>query len=129
MNDRLRELLENSCSSVYGYYVASIVKCKDGSLFEGVNVETSSPASGICAERNALFNAVTAGYGKGDIDCIYIMNKTDNECYPCFVCRQALIDFCDLDTKIITYNYGGTKKGEVLVRDLCPYPFGDEDLA
>ena len=128
MKKRLRELLKNSYSNVYGYYVASIVKCKDGSLFEGVNVETSSPAAGICAERNALYSAVAAGYGKGDIECIYIMNKTDEECYPCFVCRQALSDFCDLDTKIISYNYNGDKESTVTIKDLCPYPFGDEDL-
>lgn len=128
MKERLRELLENSYSPTYNYYVAAIVKCKDGKLFEGVNVETSSPASGICAERNALYSAISAGYGKGDIDSIYIMNKTDNECYPCFVCRQALNDFCDENTKIVTYNYDGTKDEEVTIKELCPYPFGDEDL-
>lgn len=128
MKERLRELLENSYSPTYDYYVASIIECKDGKTFEGVNVETSSPASGICAERNALFSAIAAGYKKDDIKNIYVMNKTDNECYPCFVCRQALNDFCDKDTKIITYNYAGTKESKVTVSDLCPYPFSDEDL-
>ncbi len=128
MKERLKELLENSYSPIYGYYVASIVECKDGKLFEGVNVETSSPASGICAERNALYSAISSGYGKGDIKTIYIMNKTDGECYPCFVCRQALNDFCDMDTEIVTYNYGGTKESIVTINELCPYPFSDDDL-
>lgn len=128
MKERLRELLENSYSPVYGYFVASIIECKDGKLFEGVNVETSSPASGICAERNALYSMIAAGYKKGDIKNIYIMNKTDSECYPCFVCRQALSDFCDNDVKVITYNYDGTRESEVTISDLCPYPFGDDDL-
>ena len=128
MKERLRILLENSYSPTYDYYVASIIECKDGKTFEGVNVETSSPASGICAERNALFSAIAAGYRKSDIKNIYVMNKTDNEYYPCFVCRQALNDFCDKDTKIITYNYDGTKERQVTIENLCPYPFSDEDL-
>ncbi len=45
MKERLRNLLENSYSPTYNYYVASIIECKDGKIFEGVNVETSSPAS------------------------------------------------------------------------------------
>ena len=129
MKERLRELLENSYSPIYNYSVAAIVECKDGKTFEGVNVETSSPNAGICAERNALFSAIAAGYKKSEIKNIYIMNKTDKECYPCFVCRQALNDFCDKNTKIITYNYNGDRENIVTLEDLCPYPFSDDDLA
>ena len=128
MKERLKKLLENSYSPVYNYAVASIVECKDGATFDGVNVETSSPSAGICAERNALFSAVAAGYKKGDIKNIYIMNKTNNECYPCFICRQALNDFCDKNVKIITYNYDGTRESIVTIDQLCPYPFSDDDL-
>lgn len=128
IKEKLRSLLENSCSTTYHYYVAAIIRCNDNKLFEGVNVETSSPSSGICAERNALYNAITNGYHKGDFKEIYIMNKTDQECFPCFVCRQALNDFCSLDTKVITYNYSGTKKEVVTIKDLCVYPFDSENL-
>lgn len=127
MEEKLRELLKNSYSPVYNYKVAAIVKCNDGSLFYGVNVETSSPASGICAERNALYNAVTNGCKKGNIKEIHIMNATERECYPCFICRQALNDFCE-DAKIYTYNYSGTIKKCVTVKELCPYSFTCEDI-
>ncbi len=128
MKERLRKLLENSYSNVYHYSVAAIIECKDGTTFEGVNIETSSPAAGICAERNALYSAITKGYKKGDIKAVYIMNKTDKECYPCFICRQALYDFCDKNTEIITYNYDGTRENTITLEDLCPYPFSDDDL-
>lgn len=128
MVERLRELLEHSYAPLSDYHVAAIIECVDGKLFYGVNVETSSPAAGICAERNALYNLITNGYKKDDIKAIYIMNKTDRECYPCFICRQALCDFCNDDVVITTYNYGGDIVREVKVSDLCPYPFGDEDL-
>lgn len=128
MKERLQALLENSYSPVYNYPVAAIVKCTDGSTFEGVNVETSSPASGICAERNALYSAIAAGYKKENIEAIYIMNKTDNICFPCFICRQALNDLCNEDTLIVSFNYKGDKSTSVTVKDLCPFSFGTEDL-
>lgn len=128
MQERLRKLLEHSYSPNYNYYVASIIKTHDGKTFEGVNVETTTPASGICAERNALYSLITAGYKKEDIKEIYIMNKTNKPCYPCFVCRSALYDFCDPNTKIITYSYDG-KEEKILLKDLCPYPFGEDDLS
>ncbi len=128
MKDRLRELLKNSYSPVYNYPVAAIVECKDGQTFEGVNVETSSPASGVCAERNALYSAISQGYKKEDIEAIYIMNKSDNICFPCFVCRQALNDLCSEDTLIVSFNYKGDKSTSVTVKDLCPFSFGTNDI-
>lgn len=127
MEEKLRKLLENSYSPIYNYYVAAIIECNDGKLFYGVNVETSSPASGICAERNALYSAITEGYKPSDFKHIYIMNKTDDYCFPCFICRQALVDFCK-NTKITTYNYNGDKSKTITVKDLCPYPFESGDI-
>ena len=62
MLEKLRKLIENSYSPVYKYYVAAILECTNGQTFTGVNVETSSPASGMCAERNALYSAIAHGY-------------------------------------------------------------------
>ena len=67
MEEKLRELLNNSYTPYYKYPVASVVVMKDGKEFYGVNVETSSPAAGICAERNAIYSAITSGYGKGTL--------------------------------------------------------------
>lgn len=127
MINRLEKLIQNSNTDYYKFPVAAIVECNDGKLFEGVNVETSSPQAGSCAERVALFSALTAGYKKGDFKTIYVMNTTDKFCYPCFICRQALQDFCDLDTKIITYNKN-KESDMVLLNELCPYTFNEEDL-
>ncbi|MBR2833607.1 MAG: cytidine deaminase [Bacilli bacterium] len=126
MKERLEKLLNNSSSPYYNYKVAAIIECNDGKLFEGVNVETSSPAAGICAERNALYNAITNGYTKADFKVIHLMSASKEEIYPCFVCRQALYDYMNLDTKVICYS----DMGEVIVSlaDLCTYGFGENDL-
>lgn len=128
MKERLRELLENSYAPLSNYKVAAIVKCTDGTTFEGVNVETTSPASGVCAERNALYSALAQGY-KNKIEAIYIMNKRETPCFPCFICRQALNDLCSPNTLIVSFNYDGTKSSSVTVKDLCPFSFGANDLS
>ncbi len=125
MKERLQQLIKNASTPYYHFSVACIVECKDGNLFEGVNVETSSPASGSCAERVALFSAIAHGYHKGDFKTLYLYNTTEQNIFPCFICRQALMDYCDLDTKIVSYNSQG-ETIEVSIKDLCPYPFDEE---
>ena len=75
MKEKLQNLLNNSYTPYYKYPVASIIVMKDGTEFCGVNVETSSPASGICAERNALYSAITVGYKKKDVKEDYPKNN------------------------------------------------------
>ena len=89
-----------------------------------VNVETSSPSAGICAERNALYNAITNGVRKEDISEIHVMSK--NGVYPCFICRQVISEMFDEDAKVVCMNE--KDEDEYKVRDLCVYPFLDEDL-
>lgn len=128
MKEKLQQLLNNSYTPYYKYPVASIVVMKDGTEFSGVNVETSSPAAGICAERNALYSAIAFGYKKGEINEIHIMSKTEEDCFPCFICRHAISDLCDKDTKIYSHTYSDNKITIHTVEELCPYPFGDDNI-
>ena len=127
MDEKLKKLLDNSYTPYYKYPVASIVVMKDGKEFSGVNVETSSPAAGICAERNAIYSAITFGYGKGDIKEIHIMSKTEDDCFPCFICRHAISDLCDKDVMVYSHTYSGRIVSHT-VCELCPYPFGDDNM-
>ena len=126
MKERLMELTKNSSTPYYNYPVAAIVECKDGKLFEGVNVETSSPAAGICAERNALYSAIAAGYKKGDFKKIHLISKSLDIIYPCFICRQTLFDYCDKETEIVSY--GALDPVVTTVGELCVKGFGADDL-
>ena len=123
----LNQVIENSSSKYYNYPVAAILECADGRLYPGVNVETSSPASGICAERCAIFSAIAHGATKNDFKRIYILNKTNNIITPCFICRQALVDYCNSDLEIKSYNILGESK-TYLLGDLTPHSFREEDL-
>ena len=125
MKEKLKELLKNTSSLYFNFPVSAAVICKDGNVFYGVNVETASPSAGICAERNALYSAITNGYKKGDFKEIHVMSK--NGVYPCFICRQALSDYCDLDTLIVTYDIN-ENENKILVKDICVHSFNGDDL-
>lgn len=125
MKEELLNLLNNSKSIYFNFPVSAIIVCKNGDKFYGVNVETSSPSAGICAERNALFNAITNGVNKEDISEIHVMSN--NAVYPCFICRQALIDYCDMNTLIVIYNRD-LEVNRLFLKELCNYSFSSEDL-
>lgn len=126
MREKLDLLLERSKSTYFNYPVSAILECNDGTLFNGVNIETASPQAGICAERNAIFSALSNGYDKDDFKRIHLKAKTNKELYPCFICRQALVEFCHKDMEIIIY-YDNTEK-IITVEELTPYSFSGDDL-
>jgi cytidine deaminase len=127
MFEELKELLNNACSLYYHYRVAAIVVTNDGQKFNGVNIETSSPAAGICAERNALYAAIAKGYKKDDIRELHVMVDSNESAEPCFICRQALVDFTNREMPIYLYSKNNFQK-TMTVGELTPYPFNKEDL-
>ena len=104
--EQLKNILKNTHSHYYHYPVAAIVECSDETRWPGVNIETSSPQAGICAERNALFSALANGYQKKDIKRIYLLNK---------------------EVEIVSYNRQGEKEIHT-VGELTPYGFGEDNL-
>lgn len=124
---RLNQVIEKSSSKYYHYPVAAILECTDGSLWPGVNIETSSPQAGICAERCAVFSAMAQGYQKEHFQRIYLLNKTKNMITPCFICRQALNDYCNPDLEIVSFNILGESK-TYLLKELCNDAFGEDSL-
>jgi cytidine deaminase len=94
VKDADRELFaraEAAASRAYApysrFYVGAAVRARDGSVFEGVNVENAAYPLGSCAERSALARAVGEGLGPGDVEAIAITAS------PCGGCRQWLVEF------------------------------------
>ena len=127
MVEKLLELQKNAYAPISNFAVSSIVVTKDGTEFNGVNVEDASTRAGTCAERSALFSMIAAGYKKGDIKEINVMISGGKIGTPCFVCRQMIVELCDQDTLINCYSTNGEKKSYT-VNELCPYPFDESDL-
>ncbi len=127
MKERLEKLLDNAYAPISKFTTSTVLITKDGRSFEGVNVEDASTRAGICSERNAITTMVTAGYKKGDVKEINLMLCSGEIGTPCFVCRQLIYEFCDPDTKINCYAKDGRVR-TFTVKELCPHPFGEEDL-
>lgn len=95
------ELLKNSYSPYSNFKVASSVVTKDNKFFGGVNVENASYGLTMCAERSAIFNAISNGIKKEDIDYLILVSNNDNKLIPCGACLQVLSEFLDSNTDII----------------------------
>ena len=127
MKDKLLNLHKNSYAAYSHFPVSSIVVTKDGREFAGVNVEDASYRAGACAERVAIFSALAAGVKKGDFKEINVMVSSGEVGMPCFVCRQMLVELFDKDSVVRCYSTKGDYV-EYTVRELCPYPFDENDL-
>lgn len=128
MKEKLLSLLPNAYIPISNYAVSSVVVLKDGREFPGVNVEDASTRAGTCAERTAIFTAITNGAKKGDFKEINVMTSSNNTIgMPCFVCRQMISELFDKDAIVRCFNKNG-EYVEHTVEELCPYPFGSEDL-
>lgn len=127
MENKLKELLNNSYSPYSNFKVAAILETKDGKEFNGVNVENSSYGASICAERSAIVSSISAGYKKGDFKRLNIMVNSEKISFPCNICRQSFVEFFENGMEVVCYNILGNKK-ILKVSDLCTYSFSSEDL-
>ena len=127
MIEKLKELHKNAYVPMSHFPVSSCVVTKDGKEFYGVNVEDASTRAGTCAERNAIFQAIAKGVKKEEFDCLHVMVSSGKMGTPCFVCRQMIHELFEQDAKVYCYDTEGRVK-TYTVEELCPYPFGEEDL-
>lgn len=128
MHKKLIELLKNSYSPYSNFQVAAIVVDEDGKEWNGVNVENAAFPSGLCAERSALFGAISYGFKPKKILEIHIISKSENYISPCAGCRQVMTELMPLDGKV--YQYQRTSGNYRLNRviELVPFPIQDEDI-
>ncbi|MBE6157243.1 MAG: cytidine deaminase [Firmicutes bacterium] len=127
MIEKLIKLQENSYSPYSNFKVSAIAVMKDGHEFNGVNVENASYGATICAERSAILSAISSGYKKGDFKELYVMVSSERVGTPCFICRQVISELFDKDAIIHCCSTTGEIK-DYTVEELCPYPFGEDDL-
>jgi cytidine deaminase len=100
---------------------AAILSAKGG-VFAGCNIENPSFAATLCAERSALAALVVSEGEKAKIATIAIWCSGDNPCYPCGVCRQALVPFIDGNTILALEEADGSPMEMPLV-ELLPNAF------
>lgn len=121
------EARRRSYSPYSHYQVGACLLCADGSLYHGCNIENAAFGPTICAERTAIFKAISEG--NKDFCAIAIVGGPENSvetqlkpAYPCGVCRQVMSEFCAPEFRI----YCGTPKQyeTFTLEELLPKSFG-----
>lgn len=119
---------EKSYSPYSRFRVGAALLTKSGKIYLGCNIENAAYSATVCAERTAIFKAVSEG--ERDFEALAIVGGKEGEtaefCAPCGVCRQVIAEFCPKDFKIIL---GNENKFEVYTLDrLLPLTFTKQDL-
>ena len=128
MNEKKDLLMQEAISAqekAYSPYskfkVGAALLTKDGKIFTGCNVENVSYSMTICAERVAVFKAISEGHT--DFEAIAISASSDQSIYPCGACRQVLAEF---NPKIEIFVNHDEKSYHLF--DLLPKSFDQEQL-
>lgn len=90
---------EKSYSPYSNFKVGASVMGESGKIYSGCNIENAAYSPTICAERVAIFKAISNG--EREIKKIALIGSTDSFTYPCGVCRQVMIEFASDDFEII----------------------------
>ncbi|MFO8068675.1 MAG: cytidine deaminase [Alkalibacterium sp.] len=105
--------------------VGAALHTKDGKTYTGCNIENASYGLSNCAERTAIFKAVSEG--DKEFDYLVVTGGTEEPISPCGACRQVMVEFCEPDMKVLLTNKKGKIK-ETTVAELLPGAFQAEDM-
>jgi cytidine deaminase len=105
------------------YRVGAALLADSGEIYDGVNVENAAFPTGTCAERAAIFTAVSQG--ERQFSAIAVVSSNGGA--PCGACRQVLAEF-GLDTIVFIADDQGKIQQETTVKELLPGAFGPGDL-
>ncbi len=111
-----------------GFKVGAALLAKNGKVYTGCNVENAAYTPTNCAERTAVFKAVSEGVREFEKIAIVGGRYEDiaDFCAPCGICRQVLAEFCEPDFPILL---GTPEKVRALtLAELLPHSFGKADL-
>lgn len=114
---------ENAYSPYSHFAVGAALLCEDGTLYEGCNIENASYGLTNCAERTAIFKAVSEGHI--NFKALTVVADTEGPCAPCGACRQVMAEF--KIPLIIMGNLMGNIK-IVTIEELLPFSFSECDV-
>lgn len=122
-NTQLIKLAQEAAKKAYapysGFNVGAALLCKSGNVYTGCNVENSSYGASNCAERTAVFKAVSEG--EREFVKIAIVSEKGGLTFPCGICRQVLSEFMPNGRIVLYSDEHGIK--EFALNELLPYAF------
>lgn len=105
--------------------VGAALLTADGKVYKGVNIENAGYSMTNCAERTAVFKAVSEG--DKNFTALAVAADTEGPVSPCGACRQVLAEFCAPDMPVYLTNLKGDVQ-ETTISELLPGAFSTEDL-
>ncbi len=113
------------------FKVGAALQCENGNIYTGCNIENAALSPTNCGERTAFFKAVSEGERK--FKKIAIVGGLEDKgivdyVFPCGVCRQVMMEFCNEDEFIIIVAKDEKDYKEFLLKELLPNGFGGDDL-
>ena len=117
-------MLERAYVPYSHFPVGAALLCKDGTVFTGCNIENAAYGATVCAERTAIFKAVSEGHR--EFDTLVIAGRSDGYCVPCGTCRQVMMEFAPELTVICLNRKDESRK--FALRELLPYGFDQSCL-
>ena len=115
---------ENAHAKFSNFKVGAALRTPTGKIYSGCNIENATYGLTLCAERVAIFKAVSEGDRK--VDAIAVVTDTDTLTPPCGACRQIIWEFCG-DVPVILANLKG-KTETFRMSQLFPKPFDSSNL-
>ena len=115
---------ENAHAAYSNFRVGAGLRATSGRIFGGCNVENATYGLTVCAERVAIFKAISEG--ERGFDAIAVVTDTDSLTPPCGACRQLIWEFCG-DVPVILANLKG-KVEIIAMKELFPKPFDASSL-
>jgi len=115
---------ENAHAAYSNFRVGAALRATSGRIFGGCNVENATYGLTVCAERVAIFKAISEG--ERGFDAIAVVTDRDFLTAPCGACRQLIWEFCG-DVPVILANLKGRME-TIAMRDLFPKPFDASNL-
>lgn len=119
-----KQARENAHAPYSNFRVGAALRSTSGRIFAGCNVENATYGLTMCAERVAIFKAVSEG--ERGFSAIAVVTDTEVLTPPCGACRQLIWEFCG-DIPVSMTNLNG-KMEVIQMRDLFPRPFDDSNL-
>ena len=108
-----------------GFRVGAAVLTENDKVYEGQNIENASYGATNCAERTAIFKAVSDG--QRTIKKIAIASDSKDIIYPCGICRQVIAEFGDVNTVVLCSKINGDFK-EYKLDEILPFAFNKEAM-
>lgn len=125
-----KDAMRGAYAPYSGYTVGAALLCADGAVYTGCNIENASLTPTVCAERVAIFKAVSDG--RRDFSAIAVVGGRQGSIAgffpPCGVCRQVLREFCCQDTFLVHLGGVGDEIRTLRLGELFPFGFSGEDM-